>query len=81
MNRVNEYRPGRNYIRVGDTVRVRPRVGRPFAGRVTEIHADDTGSITEVCVIGGPKGRPVASRTVVPSCITRMAQSRVGVSK
>jgi hypothetical protein len=67
---VPEYRPGRNYIRVGDTVRCHPRVGRRFDAKVRKILTRD-GEVVEVEVFGGGM-----IRTFVPERIIRKAQSR-----
>lgn len=77
MPQLTEYRTGRNYIRIGDVVRVRPRPGRRdgFEARVRSIRGDDAGEVNEVEVFGGPAGRQ-AIRTFRPDRIERVAQSR-----
>ena len=70
------WRPGRNFIRLGDPVRCRPPYGRPFIGTVLAIGADEsTGAVVEVTVVGGANGRR-AVRTLRPGCIRRVAKTR-----
>ena len=59
MKQPTEYRTGRNFIRIGDIVRVRPRPGRRdgFEAKVRAILADERGEVTEIEVFGGPAGR------------------------
>jgi hypothetical protein len=73
---LDEYRPGRNFIRTGDTVKCRPTVGRPFRAVIRHIYqyADEH---IEVEVVGGPTGRPASFRTFTSDHIQRVAQSRV----
>lgn len=79
MEQLTEYRTGRNFIRIGDVVRVRPRPGRRdgFEARVRPIRADSAGEVSEVEVFGGPAGRS-AVRTFRPDRIERVAQTRNG---
>ena len=75
MTALTEYRTGRNFIRVGDTVRCTPHVGRRFTARVTAI-AEVEGAI-QVTVYGGPAGRAL-TRTFTTDRITRLAQTKKG---
>lgn len=57
--RVDEVRVGRNFIRVGDTVKVLPtKKGKRdgFIGTVTGIFTDDDGTVKYVEVNGDPRG-------------------------
>lgn len=79
VDRLTEYRPGRNFIRLGDVVHVERAPGRrPFDGRVTDIrgHVDDVrGTIVRyVAVIDPHTGN---ERIVDPADIKRRAQSKV----
>ena len=77
---VNEYRRGRNFIRVGDVVRVKSSKGRRdgFEARVRLIRKDKrTGEVAEVEVFGGRRGHAMV-RTFVPERIERVAQTRKG---
>lgn len=75
---IAEYRVGRNFIRVGDTVRCKPLAGSSFKARVTRItRIGDDDSTIEVSVFGGSKGRG-AHRTFSAERITRLAQTRAG---
>jgi hypothetical protein len=73
---VEEYRPNRNWIRLGDKVRCSPVVGGKFRATVTRIRADEDGVIVEVEVYGG-KANHEKVRTFPPERIARLAQSRV----
>jgi hypothetical protein len=76
---VDEYRPGRNFIRIGDPVRCRPLVGGPFDATVRRIRVDEvTGEAKEVEVVGGRPGHPVAIRTLAPTRIQRRAATKAG---
>jgi hypothetical protein len=66
---VPEYRPGRNYIRVGDMVKCHPRVGRSFTAKVHRILARDN-QVVEIEVIHN------GFRTFTPDRVTRKAQSK-----
>ncbi len=71
---VDEYRPGRNFVRVGDTVKCRPVSGRSFRGRVLRIFA--LGSVVvEIEVLR--EGDHKQIRTFVPERVSRVAQSRI----
>jgi hypothetical protein len=71
------YKPGRNFIRLGDSVRCFLLHGRPFTGTIPAIGADGSnGAVVEVDVIGGPKGRPRSLRTLRPEGIARVAKTR-----
>jgi hypothetical protein len=80
MVEVPEYRPGRNFIRPGDTVKCSPLVGVSFRAVVTRIlQREGTGEV-EIEVVGGPvsvRGERKAIRTFTPDRISRVAQSRV----
>lgn len=73
---VTEYRDGRNFVRVGDLVKVAPsRPGRRngFVSRVRRIHFDEaTLQPTGVDVVDGTG----AIRTVRPERITRKRQPK-----
>lgn len=72
---VDSFRPGRNFIRVGDPVRCTPVHGRAFEATVVRIRADaESGEVVEIDVVGGPKGRARAIRTVRPERIARRAR-------
>ena len=76
--KVDEYRHNRNFIRIGDIVTCRPKVGGPFRAKVLRIlvEAEDPTNVREVDVIGGYKDEK-AFRTFRPDNITRLAQSRL----
>ncbi len=75
---INEYRPGRNFIRVGDTVKCAPLSGNRFKATVRKIVTDaDTGKVVEVEVARQGDYRQI--RTFRPERVTRVAQSRVEV--
>ena len=76
LSEVPGYRPGRNWIRVGDTCYCRPTSGGGFEARIRRILADDAGDVKEIEVFGGRRGR-AAIRTFRPEQIRRLAQSRV----
>jgi hypothetical protein len=82
MKQLPEYRTGRNFIRIGDIVRVRPRPGRRdgFEAKVRAILADERGEVTEIEVFGGPAGRH-AIRTLRPERIERLAQTCHGEAR
>lgn len=76
MIEVQEARLGRRIVRVGDRVRVRSSPGRRngFDAVVRAIRLDeDTGSVTEVEVFGGRRGR-FMFRTFRPERIARVAR-------
>jgi hypothetical protein len=76
---VGEFRPGRNFIRIGDPVRCRPLVGRPFEATVRRIRVDqETGEAKEIEVVGGRPGHPLAIRTLPPARIQRRAATKAG---
>ena len=76
---VGEFRPGRNFIRIGDPVRCRPLVGGPFDATVRRIRVnEETGEAREVEVVGGRPGHPVAIRTLPPTRIQRRAATKAG---
>lgn len=75
------WRRGRNYIRVGDRVRIAPSAPRRhdgFVATVRRIVIDANGTVTEVEVLGAPRGRPVAFRSVRADRVVRIAQTRGG---
>lgn len=74
---IQEVRVGRNFIRVGDIVRVTPSSpGRRdgFLAKVTGMRRTADG--LEFNLFGAPKGRPVAARTMRAGRIQRVAQTR-----
>lgn len=74
------FRRGRNYISLGDIVRIRARPGKrnAFKARVRAIRVDSvTGEVAEIEVFGGPSGREMV-RTFGPERVERLAQTRVG---
>jgi len=80
---VQRYRHGRNYINLGDLVRVRAAPGRRngFPARVRSIKVDvRTGEVVEVEVFGGPNGRAMV-RTFLPERIERLAQTKAGAQR
>lgn len=77
---LTEYQVGRNYIRVGDIVRVRPSRPRRrdgFEAKVAAIRADEAGDVQEVDVHGDGSVN-WATRTIRPERIERVAQVRGG---
>lgn len=73
-HQILEYRAGRNYIRVGDTVHIkptRPRKRNGFDAKVVRIDADDTGQPVAVHVYD-PERR---ARVLPPERITRRHQT------
>lgn len=76
-----EYRPSgtRNFIRVGDIVKVKSRPGKrdAFEARVRRICANAQGEVQEIEVVGGRNSK-VAIYTVRPERIERVAQVRGG---
>ncbi|HSH59108.1 MAG TPA: hypothetical protein VK988_05595 [Acidimicrobiales bacterium] len=78
--KVSEYRRGRNFIRVGDVVRVKALPGNRngFEAKVRAITIDErTGEPVEVEVFGGARGQGMV-RTFRAERIERMAQMRRG---
>jgi hypothetical protein len=83
MIKVTRYRTGRNFIRVGDHVRVKPsgRKRDGFRAVVRTIRVDEeTGHVREVEVFGGAGGRAMI-RTFRPDRIERLAQTHKGVHR
>lgn len=79
--KVQQYRAGRNFIRVGDTVKVKPMPGRRngFKAVVRAISIDEgSAEVVEVEVFGGPAGRAM-TRTFRAERIQRVAQTRQGL--
>lgn len=77
---INEYRTGRNYIRVGDIVKVAPSAPKKrdgFEARVIGIEADEDGNPVVLQLVGGCRGR-VQTRFIRPDRIARVAQVRGG---
>ena len=75
---VDAYRVGRNFIRVGDVVKVRPsRPGKHdgFRGKVRAIFQEGD-AVTRVDVWGGANGG-ASLRSFTPDRLTRVAQSRL----
>lgn len=68
-----EIRLGRNFVRIGDTVKCSPHVGRRFLARVLSINEVD--GTVQVTVYGGPAGRAL-TRTFTTDRISRVAQTR-----
>ncbi len=80
MRKVSEFRRGRNFIRVGDVVRVKALPGKRngFEAKVRGIAVDgQTGEPVEVEVFGGARGRGMI-RTLRADRIERVAQTRRG---
>lgn len=80
LQKINEWRPegARNFIRVGDVVKVLPSSpGKSdgFEARVREIAVDEAGEVRHLEVIGGSRGK-VAVRFIKPERIARVAQLR-----
>jgi hypothetical protein len=77
--KLTEDRTGRNFIRIGDIVRVRPRAARRdgFEVKVRAVLPDESGELAEIEVFGGPGGCH-AIRTVRPERIERRAWTRHG---
>lgn len=74
---LTEYREGRNFIRIGDTVKCKPISGNRFRATVWAIRAEEDGTVVEVTVIR--QGDHGGFRTFRPEKISRVAQSRVEV--
>jgi hypothetical protein len=77
---IEKYRVGRNFIRIGDVVRVKAAPGKRngFTATVRAIKMDErTRQVGEVEVFGGPAGRAMV-RTFRRDRIERVAQSRNG---
>lgn len=80
LTRVTQYRKGRNFIRVGDVVRVRPEPGRRngFMAKVRAIFVDERmNEVAQVEVFGGRTGRAMV-RTFCADRIERVAQTEKG---
>lgn len=76
MNTIDSYRVGRNWIRVGDRVRIAPLVKGKHGGFdsvIHRIHADEDGLPTGVDVTDPHTG---AVRTIRPDRITRKRQPK-----
>lgn len=76
---IEEYRPDRNFIRVGDTVKCKPLSGRSFRGKVLRIMADEEGVVQEVEVVR--LGDHAQFRTFRPDRVTRLVQTKTRVVK
>lgn len=75
---VGRYRAGRNFVSVGDVIRVRASRGKRdgFVARVRAIRVDRaSGVAAEVEVYGGRRGREMV-RTFRPERIQRLARTR-----
>ena len=75
MTKLDKFKMGRNYVRIGDHVKVKPsskgkRDG--FKARVLMIRADDAGMV-EYIDVAAPNGN---LRTLPVARIQRVAQSR-----
>ena len=80
MLKVSEYRRGRNFVRVGDVVRIKALPGKRngFEAKVRAITVDErTGEPVEVEVFGGARGQGMI-RTFRADRIERVAQTRRG---
>ncbi|HSH62229.1 MAG TPA: hypothetical protein VK988_21795 [Acidimicrobiales bacterium] len=80
LAKVAEYRTGRNFIRVGDVVRVRATAGKRngFMATVRAIFVDErTNEVAHVEVFGGRAGQAMV-RSFCPERIERVAQTRNG---
>lgn len=81
MQKIEQYRVGRSYIRLNDIVRGNRPGKHPFLGKVTEIQADDDGKPTGVFVTilakmnGDPHGERGKWRCLPPEQIERVAQT------
>ena len=81
MQKIEEYRVGRDFIRLGDIVRGERPGKHPFLGKVTEIQADDDGKPTGVFVTiiakanGTIHGEYGKWRCLPPEQIERVAQT------
>ncbi|MGH9166058.1 MAG: hypothetical protein ACRDZW_11195 [Acidimicrobiales bacterium] len=83
LKHATRYRRGRNFINIGDVVRVRSldRKRNGFQARVRGIRVDRlTGEVAEIEVFGGPPGREMV-RTLRPERIERVAQTRAGTPR
>ena len=83
LQHATRYRRGRNFINLGDVVRVRALHGKrnSFRARVRCIKVDRlTGEVAEVEVFGGPAGREMV-RTFRPERIERVAQTRASTPR
>lgn len=76
MSTIEEWRVGRNFVRVGDTVKVTADPGRRngYEARVRKIEVDDDGEVTVVHVVSTARGY----RSYRPERIERRAQTRGG---
>lgn len=82
---VDKYRPAgtRNWIRVDDTVKVKPDKGWSFLAKVQRIDVDDAGTVVAVHVgittrcDHSPHPHRGKSRVVTPDRVSRVAQTKV----
>lgn len=76
MNTIEEWRVGRNFVRVGDTVKVTADPGRRngHEAKVRSIEVDDDGEVITVHVVSMDRG----FRSYRPERIRRVAQTRHG---
>lgn len=77
-NRVSEVRVGRNFIREGDLVRVKPTLGRHDGFDARFRYAEIEGDRTTVCVVGAPRGRAICTRFFPLDRIERRQQTHGG---
>ena len=81
MQKISEYRAGRNFVRLNDIVVGRRPKKNGFLGKVTEIQADDDGNVTGVFVTiiakmnGTIHGEYGTWRCLPPEQIERVAQT------
>jgi hypothetical protein len=79
MEQLTEYRAGRNFIRLGDIVKVTtPEKGSKLTGRVSRIDGDSDGTVTAVhyVVVKGRPNQIGKSRVSLPDAIERVAQTK-----
>lgn len=84
MQEMKEYRVGRNFIRVGDRVKVTTPGKYPFEGIVQKIKGDGVEAaeldvvVARTKVKGTAQGKAGQYRTVLASRVERMAQTKQG---
>jgi hypothetical protein len=71
---VHQYRPGRNFIRVGDPVRVILPRRQSFDATIHRMRANSQGEVVQVDVVGCKNGRCRAIRIFTPDRIARRAR-------
>lgn len=78
---VDQWQCGRRVVNVGDQVRCKPLVGRPFKAVVTRIRANiDTELVFEIEVVGGKPGMK-SVRTFNTDRVKPMPKRRVSAAK